>query len=285
MPSPSFSYDTTADVRLSDLVSQALAWVRRNLLWLALGTLAGAGISLLLNQTSPKQYTSSFIGYANNMDDLRVRESIQHLNLLRVTNDLPELARRLGLTEAEAGQVNSIAGLTNNTLEADLPTFPPREPKTFFFSIQATVTNPELFPKLEAGIVRYIDQMPIIQRLLADQRASYRRRIAQDEQEIAYLESVKKHLFENAGKMQVLDIGTVSRHIVDINDKLEENRLSLTKLEHEVVITRPMEIVRKPSSPGMYRASASGAALGLALTLAILGLMALVRMSRTPEAK
>lgn len=281
MPS-SFTYDTTADVRLTDIISNLLGWIKRSLIWLVLGTLAGAGIALLLNARQQKQYTSSFVGYANNMDDLRLRESLQHLNMLRVTGEVPELAKRLGLSEDEAKQVVNIIGLPNNTLESDLPPFPPREPKTYFFQVQATVTDPALFPKVQKGIVAYVDQNPTIHMLLTEQRASYQRRIAQDQAEIEYLQGAKKELLAG-GRISVLDIGTISRHIVDINEKMEEAKLSLAKLEHEVVVTRPMEVVRKPSTPGPYRAGAFGAAIGLAATLMGLGMISLGKLAKSDK--
>ena len=281
MPQSSFLYDTSADVRLTDIVSKAVAWGRRNLLWLMLGTLLGAGASLLLNSQSPKQYTSSFIGYGNNLSDLRVREALMHLNTLRVLNQIDELAARLGLTPAEAKAIVNITGLPNNVLEAELPPFPARENDIFHWQIQCTVTDPELFPKLEQGIVRYVDGLPFVQKVMTEQRAALQRRIAQNDAQIAYLEGIKQNISENMGRISVLDVGTVSRHIVDISEKTEEMRLKLLKMDHELVVMRPMEIVLKPSSPGPYRAAAYGGALGLVITLAILGFVGLLKLSKT----
>jgi hypothetical protein len=68
---------------------------------------------------------------------------------------------------------------------------------------------------------------------------------------------------------------------MDITEKLEDNTLFLQRLKHEIVVTRGMEINRKPSSPGKYRALAFGAALGFILVLALMGIRALVRYSKT----
>lgn len=281
MPQSSFIYDTAADVRLTDIVSKAVAWGRRNLVWLLLGTLVGAGVSLLLNSQSPKQYTSSFIGYGNNLSDLRVRESLMHLNTLRLLNQTDELATRLGLTPAEAKLIVNISGLPNNTLEAELPPFPARENEIYHWQVQCTVTDPQIFPKLERGIVKYVDGLPFVQMVLGEQRAALHRRIAQNDAQVAYLEGIKQNISENMGRISVLDVGTVSRHIVDIAEKTEEMRLKLLKMDHELVVMRPMEIVMKPSSPGPYRAAAYGAALGLVITLVVLGFIGLLRLSKS----
>ena len=277
----SLPYETTGEVSLSTIVASLFSWIRRNVLWLLLGAFVGAIGSYFYNEAKPKEYSSSLIGYGNNIDDLRVREILQPLQALRSMNELPELARRLQMTEAEVKQITGISAQTNNTLEADLPPFPPRENTVFFFSITASTHNPELFPKIQKGIVAYIDQEPNVQSRLQELRQSTQRRIEQEKEEIAYLNRVKAMMLEGKLSSDVLDIGSTSRHIMDITEKLEDNTLFLQRLKHEIVVTRGMEINRKPSSPGKYRALAFGAALGFILVLALMGIRALVRYSKT----
>jgi hypothetical protein len=182
------------------------------------------------------------------------------------------------LTEAEARDIVAITASPNNTLESDLPPFPPRETKVFHYSIAATVHNPELFPKIEKGIVNYIDNVPTIKAHLNQLRQSTVRRMVKEKEEIAFLESTKKMILEGRG--QVLDLGSVSRHLADINDKMEDHALFLDRLEHELILTRPMEIVRKPSSPGHYRALGFGAAVGFFGVLTFMAVLALARFSK-----
>jgi len=273
-----FTYETTGDVSLSAIVAIIFGWLRRNTLWLLLGAAAGAGTSYYLNEARPKEYTSALIGFANNLNDLRVRELIQHLQLLRATGDISELAKKLSLTEAEASEIVAIVASPNNTLESDLPPFPARVTTVFHYSIAATVLNPALFPKIEKGIVAYVDNIATVKTHLDQLRQSTARRIAKEKEEIIFLESAKKMLLE--GKSQVLDIGSVSRHIADITEKMEDNALYLQRLEHELILTRPMEIVRKPSSPGHYRALAFGAAIGFFSVLAFMVVLGLWRFSK-----
>jgi hypothetical protein len=279
----SFSYDTSGDVSLSAIVSALLNWFRRNLLWLMLGAVGGGTISYFINEAQPKEYTSSLVGYANNLDDLRIRELIQYLQILRATGDVQQLAKLLGISEEEAKDIVAISASPNNVLEADLPPFPPRETKVMHYQISATVHRPELFPKIERGIVSYVDNVPPIKKRLLEMRESTLRRIQREQEEIQYLEETKKHLESDNRPIQVLDIGTLSRHVMDLTEKLEDNQLFYALLEHEMVLTRPMEIVNKPSSPGKYRAFGFGAATGFFSVLGIMGMLALVRFSKQKD--
>jgi hypothetical protein len=280
----SFNYETTGDVSLSAIVAGIIGWLRRNVLWLLLGAALGGTLSYFYNESRPKEYSSSLIGFANNLDDLRVRELIQRLHLLRATQETKELARVMNITEPEARDIVSISAMPNNTLEADLPPFPPRETKVKHFMIEATVHNPELFPKIQEGIIYYIDNVPPVKKRLENMRESTLRRIKQEQAELEYLEETKRQLLGNSKPMEVLDIGAISTHAMGLVEKLEDNQLFYDLLGHEIVLTKPMEVVHKPSSPGKYRAIGLGAAIGFFVTLGLMGFLALMRFSKVEKA-
>ncbi len=274
-------YQSEEDVKLSQITRQAVQWLARNGKWLLLGLVLGAAAGYIDQMITPDRYVGRMVGYSNNLNDVRIREFVADLDALRRGGRGDQLAKDLSLTLDEVRTLGGFDAASHNALESDLP-FPPRETQTYFFAIDVKGTEPDLFPKIQQGIVQYINNSTYVKSRLITRRKSIQETIDKIDAELTYLESVKKQQEQAMSKGNVIlgDMGSISMHIVNLEEKKAPLVAELTYMANEVVITKDVAVNPKPITPGPIRATVAGAAYGLAAIIALLALLGLVRMGR-----
>lgn len=275
-------YQTEQDVKLSQITRQAVRWVARNGKYLLLGLVVGALAGFIDQRMTTPRYMGRMVGYSNNLNDIRIREFITDLDNMRRGGMREGLAKALHLSPADASTIAGFDASSHNALEADLP-FPPRETKTYFFAIDIKGTDPKLFHNIQQGIVAYINDAPYVRSRLEARKSELRETIARIDEELAYLQSVKHQQEEallKSGQVLVGDLGAISDHIITIQEKKVPLVTELTYMKDEIVVTKDVAMNPKPITPGPIRATVAGGAYGLALSLAILAIMGLVKMGK-----
>lgn len=281
MPQFQVPYDTTQDVTLSQITQQAVGWLARNAKWLLGGLILGAIAGFIWQAVLPDKYQGRFVGFANNLNDIRIREIMGDLDGLRRGGQTKALATALNLTEQEAATLSGFDAEIHNVLEVDVP-FPPREVSVYYFAILVRGTNPEIFNKVESGIVSYISKLPYVEKRLSIRKAQLKNIVDQIDNEIAYLEDVKKKQAEAlaSGKGMFADMGAPSVNMVDLMQRKTSTLIELESMNQEIVVTKPLTTDPKPVTAGPIRGTLTGAAYGLALAIAMLAIVGVVQMGR-----
>lgn len=271
-------YEIEKEVSLAELSGQAIDWIRSRFVFLLGSLLVGASVGYYFFATTPPQYVGRSIGYANNLSDIRLREIIGDLDAYRNAGQTQKLADALGLPVADAGTITGLSGLSHNALESDLP-YPARETKVFFFAIDIKGFQPELFSKVQEGIVRYVNGLDYVKSRLAYKSGTLQTTIEKITAELAYLENIKRLQEGTFGKGQLFmgDPGAVSVHVIDLEEKLLMLQEEKKYMANEMVITKGVNINMRPVTPGYIRSSIAGAAYGLATMLAIFLLQGVMR--------
>jgi hypothetical protein len=275
-------YQTEQDVKLSEITRSAVRWMARNGKYILLGLIVGAMAGFIDQRLTTPRYVGRMVGYSNNLNDIRIREFVTDLDNMRRGGMTKGLAECLHLSMDDAKTIAGFDASSHNALEADLP-FPPRETQTYFFAIDIKGTDPKLFPKIQQGIVDYVNDAPYVRLRLEARKTELRETIARIDEELGYLQSVK-HQQENAlaksGQVLVGDLGAISDHIITIQEKKVPLQTELTYMKNEIVVTKDVAMNPKPITPGPIRATLAGSAYGLALSLIVLAVAGLVKMGR-----
>lgn len=294
-----------------------MVFLRKNFLWLVLGTLAGLGYGLYQSFSSGFKYVSTSTVKTNFESTHVLYGTIEYFNSLKSRGSYGELSKIFNVSAKEAMSISGfeIAPVKNDLVAAEIykemfirykrydnvrqDTFWARMIKFEDFKKQLTAydypiheitaicTNPEVFAKLQKGLIDFVEQSETLKRNkeilqnavkaedavlenslkeLDTLSSSYNKRILRESDEKEGGNSTVNILERTMGKAPELDVYNTK---LLLKDELSNLRAKSADQQDIIQVYSPFNPIGKQQ--GLYNQSYFSTALkGLILTFAIL---------------
>jgi hypothetical protein len=188
-----FAWIGSVFAALGNFIILSLFFLRRNILWLAIGTILGIAYGAYLLNKNGNNYVSVMTVQTNYNSSRALYSTMDYLNALRSTEQKADLARFFGISEEEAKSLRDFRAdaIENDIIAADLyknrflnlyhntrvrmdtfwiKTITFKEFKNSLskydyplHEVKVTSNNPTVFGKLQEGIVKYISSQQNLQ--------------------------------------------------------------------------------------------------------------------------
>ena len=273
--------NSSKEIDLVELITRGFAFLAKNLK-LILATLLLSGVlGLVFYFTSPKTYESSMIIQSDILTESYADQiTINLQRLIKEQND-STLAAKLNITNFEASQLRKIE------IESPSPTtgiIPEKERIIFVVTVQ--VMDYKLFPKLQAGILQYLENNEYVKLRVALKRDEYKNLIEKIDGEIRGLDSMKTDIGNtlnsskkmNQSSLFFLNGADFYKQTIELyREKFEtETELGIVK---SIQLIDPFSPFKKPVSPKLSVSLVAAMTLGLFILAGILGIKVLKRAS------
>jgi hypothetical protein len=268
------------EIDLSSLLLRYILIIRDNFwtvtLLFILGLILGTGFILL----SPRQYKAEMIINSDILRDSFVEANGKILDNLIEDKNMEGLATLLGLSLDEANEIKSI--IFKSSIEKwDV------SKGDYFVTATVKVLNRDILPKVEKGIVSFLENNEFTKVRVAQTRSYNQRVISIVDTEIASLQNFKESLYKDGGgSFSEKNKGSFVMSPSEINNTIvtltKEKANAEAKLENSQSIEVVQGLIKPvtPSWPKLSIALASGAGLGLALAAMALIFKSIRRMAR-----
>lgn len=268
------------EIDLSGLLLRYILIVRNNF-WTVislfiLGLILGTGFILL----SPKQYKAEMIVNSDILRDSFIEANGKILDNLIEDKNTEGLAAALGLSLDEANEIKSI--IFKGSIEKwDI------SKGDYFVTATVKVLNRDILPKVEKGIVSFLENNEFTKVRVAQTRSYNQRVISIVDTEMASLKSFKESLLKDGGgSFSEKNKGSFVMSPSEINNTIVQLTKEKANAEAKLENSQSIEVVQglikpvTPSWPKLSIALATGVGLGFvlaAMALIFKGLRSMVK--------
>lgn len=257
------------EIDLKDLLKKIIDVLSRGTKTIILSILLGAILGLAYFFNSKTTYESNMILSSEVLVLANVKALLDPFEPLIEEGNLAVLAERLGVDEGIAAKIKEIEVKSTFEKESDN-----KEPVNYF-EVTATVTDNDILPQLQEGIVNFLQSNEFVQKRVALKEEGLKTLIARINKEIAQIDSVKEKMGQSVAlsatspNVVLMEPSNLYEQALLMAEKQQEYKTQLALIESFQVVQgfTPYE---KPSSPSWIICLVTGLAGGLIIGFAIL---------------
>ncbi len=272
----------TDEIDLIEVLVKVVLLIKRNLLQIVIFFSVGTGLGYAYASFAPKVYESKMLVSSEILTESYSEKLFENLQKLITEQNYEELSPKINLTETELKSIGKVA------LESAFKDNPSKEDEKKFFQIIVQLTDRSLLPKLQAGIINYLQQNDFAKIRVEQRKIYFKEMIKKVDEEILSLESFKEKVYKGnffestGGRVVFFDPTTVNTKIVDLNQqKLDyQNQLELVS---SLQIIEGFTQFDKPIWPKKSVSLAAGATLGLFLVGLLIAFKSIRKLVRFAE--
>ncbi|MGE0588257.1 MAG: Wzz/FepE/Etk N-terminal domain-containing protein [Cyclobacteriaceae bacterium] len=269
------------EIDLVELLVKIVLLIKRNLVQIIIFFVVGTGLGYAYAMIAPKVYESKMLVSSEILTESYSEKLFETLEKLINEKNIQELSSKLGLGENECEYLSKL------TIESALKDKPQKEDEKKFFLITAEITNQDILPKLQDGLLNFLQENDYV-KVRVDQRKNYYKSLIQKvEDEIKSLEGFKTRIYdgkflENTGGNLMFDPTEVNSKIVELSKEKGSLLMSL-ELVNSVQLVEGFTSFEKPVWPKKSVSLAAGATLGLFLVGALIAFKSIRKLVRFAE--
>src|SRR5690606_11010854 len=173
------------EIDLKDLLKKIINILSRGTKTIILSILLGAILGLAYFFNSKTTYESNMILSSEVLVLANVKALLDPFEPLIEEGNLAVLAERLGVDEGIAAKIKEIEVKSTFEKESD------NKEKMNYFEVTATVTDNDILPQLQEGIVNFLQNNEFVQKRVALKEDGLKTLIDRIDKEIAQIDSVK----------------------------------------------------------------------------------------------
>jgi hypothetical protein len=217
------------EIDLQVLLIRTAKFFKAKLKPLTIGGIVGGGILAISSFILPQVYSSKMILLSDILISSYSEHLTEGLNQLIKESNTQLLSERLGITEADAGSIKHI-DIEDIKKEAKADS---KKEDEMIFLITAEVTDRELMPRLQEGIIAYLRNNEYVKVRVQQRIDLYKQMIAKTEAEIHSLDSLKHRIFNGrpipsgGAEMMLIDPSEIYIKVLDLNRAVIDYKHSL----------------------------------------------------------
>jgi hypothetical protein len=273
--------NSSKEIDLVVLIAKGFAFLSDNLKLIAATFVLSVGIGCVFYFISPKTYESSMIIQSDILTESyaeQVTETLQ--KLIKEQND-STIAAKFSVSQYEASLLRRIKIESAFKASGII-----QEKDKIIFAITIQLTDYNLFPKFQLGILKYLEENEYVKVRVNLKRDEFRHLIEKIDKEIGGLDSMKIRIansFTSSKKMN-----ESSMFFLNGSDFYKQSvELYKTKFEAEtdlgtvnsIQLIEPFSISKKPASPKLSVSIVAAITLGLMILAIVLGIKVLQKAS------
>lgn len=152
----------TDTIGITEFMILVYKFCKRNFLLIIGFTILGGALGFTYNKLKPEYYNSEMLGYSELATKSTVLEVLAPLTLFAEEKNYDQLANTLGLSVEEASQIRSIEFLdSKHTKTSNNPSSSNRGIGNLILT-SVMVYDQNILPKVETGLVNYIENNPYL---------------------------------------------------------------------------------------------------------------------------
>jgi hypothetical protein len=269
------------EIDLQELAIRAIQYLKRHFIFITTSTVAGIALSIAAYIALPAIYESRMIVLSDLLTDSYSKEITKSLKNLIGESNTRVLASRLGLTKDEAIQISSIEveGLKRESSE--------KQSDRTIFIITANITNKEILPKLQNGILEFLRNNEFVKIRVRQRKEECQSMIKKIGLEIHSLDSLKIRLFSGqpiyakSSEMLLVEPTSIYSKIVELTKEQIKYKNEL-ELSDSIQLIEGFTVFQKPAQPKLSILLLIGFFGGF---FAAIGLLIFTRLLRLANSK
>ncbi|MBT1704584.1 hypothetical protein [Chryseosolibacter indicus] len=275
------------EIDLLDLFLKFVLIIKNNALTILLFFIVGTVIGTLYYYSSKKVYENGLLIRSTILADASSKVIFENLNNFLKEDNKAEASKLLNLTPEEAANISSIK-IDDKELRESMPQNPKEKPAVLFL-IKARTYNQDFLPRLEKGIIYFIENNPYVKIRIEQNKKNLTELVKKSEEEIKSLESLKERFYEGSFFREKKD-GSILFDPTEINSKIIE----LTEKKHEyqneldlvqsVQVIQPFIALQNPVSPNLALTISAGAFFGMVMVGIFIAFKSVRKLVRMAEA-
>lgn len=258
----------SGEIDLLELIVRFTNLVSKNLILIVVFLVIGLGTSLWVYYTSQKVYESKMIVYSDILTESSTKLADNIKELIRDGN-LNVVGEKLNLSPEEAMHLKDIE--IEKALENIAAS--PEEQQRLFMEVTVEVTDNSILPKLQEGIINFIQNNDFVKVRVEQRKKNYRELIDKIKGEIQKLEAVKEKIgsgtFNPQGGTLFLEPSNPFSETVELYTKQLEYEEKL-ELVNSVQLVQGFVPHNRPSKPKLSIALGLGIFSGILLAAGII---------------
>lgn len=266
-PTPHHSNDNEID--LKDLLKKIIDVLSRGTKTIILSVLLGAILGLAYFFNSSITYKSNMILSSEVLVLANVQGLLDPFNSLLGEGNFSLLSERLGVDEGIAAKIKEIEVKSTFEKESD------NKELVNYFEVTATVTDNDILPQLQEGIVNFLQNNEFVQKRVTLKEEGLKTLIARINKEIAQIDSVKQKIGQSvplsatSSNVVLMEPSNLYEQALKMVEKQQEYTAKLALIDSFQVV-QGFTPYAKPSSPSWIICLVTGLAGGLIIGFAIL---------------
>lgn len=251
------------EIDLVELLVKGVLLVKRNLLSIIIFFIIGSGLGFMYAYITPKVYESNMMLSSGILTESYTKRLVENLNKLISEKNKVELSNRLSLTLMETEELGKFK------IEPIKEKSSTEESDNSAFLITVELQDELLLPKLEKGVVNYLQDNDYVKVRVEHSKNYLKQLIVKVEEEIRSLESFKSSIYN--GKFFQSTNGNVMFDPTTVNSKILDLTKEKISLEQTLELANSVQIINsftkfdKPIWPKKSVSMIAGAAFGLFL--------------------
>lgn len=271
------------EIDLVELLVKGVLLVKRNLFQIIIFFVIGSGLGFAYASLAPKVYESNMILSSGILTESYSKRLIEILSMLIKEKNYDEVASRLALTPKEAEdlgkfEIEPIKEKSTSSQDADNSSF----------LITVELKNELLLPKLENGLVNYLQDNEFVKIRVEQSKNYLKQMIAKVQAEIESLESFKASIYD--GKFFQSVSGNIMFDPTTVNSKILELTKEKINLENNLELVNSVQVINsftkfdKPIWPKKSVSMVAGATFGLFLVGLLIAFKSIRKLVKFAEA-
>ncbi len=260
------------EIDLQVLLIRTAKFLKAKLKPLSIGGIAGGVILTISSYLLPQVYSSKMILLSDILISSYSEHLTEGLNQLIKESNTELLSKRLGITEADALSIKHI-DIEDIKKEAKADS---KKEDEMIFLITAEVTDRELIPRLQEGIIAYLRNNDYVKVRVQQRIDLYKQMITKTEAEIRSLDSLKQRIFNGrplpsgSSELMLIDPSAIYLRVLELNRTVIDYRHSL-ELVNSIQLVEGFTAFKKPDKPKKVVMVLIGFVGGIALSLLYFG--------------
>ncbi|HNP08718.1 MAG TPA: Wzz/FepE/Etk N-terminal domain-containing protein [Cyclobacteriaceae bacterium] len=269
------------EIDLVELLVKAVLLIKRNLVQIIIFFVVGTGLGYAYASLAPKVYESKMLVSSDILTESYSEKLFESLQGLIKEKNYNELSSRIGLTPDESESLSKIK------IESALKDKPQKEDEKRFFLVTVELTDQELLPKLQNGLIQFLQQIDFVKVRVEQRKKYYSDLIKQIDTEIQSLEEFKSKIydgnfFQNSKGNVMFDPTEVNSKIIELS-KERGGYVMARETANSVQVVEGFTQFDKPIWPKKSVSLAAGASLGLFLVGIMIAFKSIRKLVRFAE--
>ena len=146
------------NIGLTDFFVLVYNFLKRNIVIIGVMTITGFGIGFMYAKQKPKYFSSELVGLSNLIDQTTLLELLSPISTLVEEENYPEIAIKLGITEAEASNIRSIEfAKSRHLITSHSPELTDKKLGELIL-VNVMIYDQTILSTLETGITSFIEK-------------------------------------------------------------------------------------------------------------------------------
>ncbi|HQQ95928.1 MAG TPA: hypothetical protein PLX35_01635 [Cyclobacteriaceae bacterium] len=260
------------EIDLEVLLIRTARFLKAKLKVLSIAGIIGGTLFTVTSFLVPQVYSSKMILLSDILISSYSEHLTEGLNQLIKESNTALLSNRLGISEADALSIKHI-DIEDIKKEAKADS---KKEDEMIFIITAEVTDRELIPRLQEGLIAYLRNNEYVKIRVQHRIDLYKQMISKTEAEIRSLDSLKQRIFNGRpvpsgnSEMMLIDPSAIYLRVLDLNRAVIDYKHSL-ELVNSIQLVEGFTPFKKPDKPNKLLLLVIGVFSGIFLTLLYFG--------------